>query len=314
MQKDRMKYFTPLLPLIVLTACNGETANKEAPLDIDNVITINMTFDREIDMAVKEIAVVPNNVAPWAGSLFIIDDKDNLLRGDIDRGPFKAVAPNIKDLAPLARENAAGVLLTLTNSGSLNGFSEINDEGDYVDIAFIKTPENISAFCAVSALSKEQVFGQDDNGNVITLNVISPMKEGSIEAVKLNGLSASPSGCALAINETKTTAQDVPESALNIASLDANSLVFTTQDSLTRPRLFLQSGNEVTAIDITGGLTTDAPEQIDSFYVISNPLGGVLRDGALILADNKTGRLIYISLGFLKMRLNEAAPKQDVDN
>jgi hypothetical protein len=40
----------------------------------------------------------------------------------------------------------------------------------------------------------------------------------------------------------------------------------------------------------------------------------VLRDGALILADNKTGRLIYISLGFLKMRLNEAAPKQDVDN
>ena len=96
-----------------------------------------------------------------------------------------------------------------------------------------------------------------------------------------------------------------PQNILSASLLENNTLVFTTQESLERPRLFILKDGVTTAIDITGGLSTDAPSQIDSFTIIHDNLGGVLRNGAVLIADNASERVIYISLDLLNRRLSE---------
>ena len=301
-----------LLPFLILSACSEkrETNDVYKPDNIDHVINVNMTFDRNIDFPVTKIAVVPNSVAPWASSLFLIDGNNVLQRGDIERGDFKQISTNIQDITPLAREKAAGILLTKSNDGDVQGLLEINDEGDYTDIPLTKTSPNIHSFCAADRLSSQHVFAQLDK-DIMRLDLISPTTNGYVTAIKLEDVSTQEGLCVVNTNGSDIVAQNVPETALAASILSSGETLFITQESQTSPRLFLQAGDQITAINITGGLTTEAPSRIDSFYVIPNSLGGVLRDGAVILADNESGRLIYISLSFLKMRLAEVARVQD---
>ena len=96
------------LSAATLTACDKDktTTDKHAPVttQADKAINVNLTYDRNIDVTVKDIAIVPNNVAPWLGSMFIIDDNNTLRRGPIDGGDFDEVAQNISGMAPLARK------------------------------------------------------------------------------------------------------------------------------------------------------------------------------------------------------------------
>ena len=308
-----MKYIYALLPLIILSACTDKTVDSpppQEPIDTDAVIRVNMTFDRALEFDVSEIAVVPNSVAPWAASLFIIDSENNLRRGDIDRGDFKKIAPNIKDLAPLAREKAAGILFSQTLDGSVTAFFEINDEGGYRDIPLNTPPPTIDSFCHTNQLSPQTVYAKSGE-TISALELISPTNNGYIVSAELEGLAPQKQPhCTLNTAKSDITALNAPPSAIHATALDKDLVLFTTEDSLRTPRLFVQMGNDITAIDITGGLTTVAPSRIDSFYVIENSLGGVLRDGAIILADNESQRLIYISLDFFKTRLSDVAAKQ----
>lgn len=307
-----MKYCYALLLLAILSACSDKAADSDAPepINADAVIRVNMTYDRNIDFDVNKIAIVPNSVAPWAGSLFVIDSDNNLRRGDIDRGDFKNVATNIKDLAPLARDKSAGILFTQTLDGSVSAFFEINDEGGYRDIP-LKTPlPTIDSFCSVNKLSQQTVYAKSGE-TISALELISPTNNGYIVSADLEGQTPQKlPHCALNTAESDVVTLNVPPSAIRTTALDKDLILFTTEESLRTPRLFVQNKDQITAIDITGGLTTEAPSRIDSFYVIENSLGGVLRDGAIILADNESKRLIYISLDFFKTRLSEIAPEQ----
>lgn len=306
-----MRYKYTLLPFVLLAACQGKTETPQTiePIETDHVISVNMTYDRDIDFSVSHIAVVPNNVAPWAGSLFVIDDASTLRRGDIDRGDFKTVAPNITGLAPLARKNSAGIIITKSNDGTVKGFFEINDYGDFREIPFAKPAPIITSFCAADSLGPQRVYAQDGK-NIMALELISPTDNGYITSKNIDGLTPHHKSCVLSIGTTDIKSFDIPSAATAARTIDAETIVFTTDDSLTSPRLFMQRNDIITAIDITGGLSTTAPSRIDSFYIIPNSLGGALRDGALILADNESQRLIYVSLGFLKTRMDDVAPTQ----
>lgn len=309
-----MKYFTHLTPLLMLSACLGQTDAPVEPassFETSAVISVNMTFDRDIDFKVSDIAVVPNNVAPWAGSLFVIDDKTNLLRGDLESGDFKPTAETIKAIAPLARRNKAGLLLTLNQQNQIGGFFEINDDSDYEAIPLSNAPETLINFCTQNILSEQRVYGRDEKGHILALDITSPEDNHLVTAKRIDNLEAqNDADCAVYIKDKDVRAVTLPNAALDTALIGPDSLLFTTEESRTRPRLFLKRNDDIMAIDITGGLSTQAPSQIDSIYVIPNSLGGSLRDGAVIIADNQTGRLIYISLGFLQMRLNETAAAQ----
>jgi len=310
-----MKHIITTASFIILTACQGqpdENSRDKAVLDIQTVIQVNMTFDRDIDFQVKDIAVVPNNVAPWAGSLFVIDDKGVLKRGDIESGEFKTVADNTKALAPLSRANKAGLLLTLGMDNQIKGYYEINDESDYRNIPLAQSPSNVTNFCVQNRLSEQSVFGRDEKGSLYSVDVISPEDSGRFKSIKINAPNTEHlTDCAIYQDEKDITLINLPSHALSSAVIDSNTLLFTTEESLTIPRMFIRQGKDITAIDITGGLSTLAPSRIDNFYVIPNSLGGSLRDGAVIIADNESDRLVYISLGFLKKRLSEIATKQD---
>lgn len=309
-----MKRFTPIIFLITLSACQGQ-ADKDnrdkASLNTAAVIQVNMTFDRDIDFQVTDIAAVPNNVAPWAGSLFVIDDMGVLQRGDIESGAFKTVANNIKAFAPLSRANKAGLLITLGMEKQIKGYYEINDASDYRNIPLAQSPSNITHFCTQNILSEDRIYGRDKNGDIFALDIISPEDNGFFNSAKINAQNADhKTDCAVHLMDKAVELVELPSNALDSAVIGPGRLLFTTDESLTRPRMFMRQGQDITAIDITGGLSTLAPARIDNFYVIPNSLGGSLRDGAVIIADNESNRLVYISLGFLKTRLNEIAIDQ----
>lgn len=309
-----MKHYLPLIALIFLNACKGqsETEDQGKPVGLDSVITVNMTFDRDIDVNVQKISVVPNNVAPWAGSLFIIDDQNILYRSNIESGDFKSMSKDIKTMAPLSRKNKAGILLTLTPEDQMSGLYEINDQGDYVEIDLSSTPDNITNFCAVNTLSEQRVYGRQNEGQVSALDIVSPIENSFINSAYIEKLNTQhDEACALSINDKDVSPIKLPPNALDVGVIGTNQLLFTTAESRIKPRLYLKDDERIIAIDITGGLSSEAPKRIDSLYVSQSSLGGALRDGAVILADNESKRLIYISLSFLELRAGEIAPPQD---
>ena len=306
-----MRYILPFLLPLCLIACTKSDKEKTsshvsaAAIEADKAISVNMTYDREIDFTVKDIAVVPNNVAPWTGSLFIIDKTNTLRRGAIDRGDFDEIAKNISGIAPLARKNTAGVMIAHNPSGDIKAFYEINDENDYRPMPLSQPAEAIDGFCGMDQPNTNRVYAKSGQ-DIIALELISPQENSYIGAAKVSELSASGPQCNLVTSSQDLISLKAPDAALDSAILGDNSILFTTQESQSAPRLYLQRNNQVTAIDITGGISTRPPKQIDAIYVIPNSLGAVLRNGAVIMADNESQRLIYISLDFLMRRLNEA--------
>ena len=273
-------------------------------VQVDAALSINMTYDREVGFPVKAIAIVPNNVAPWVSSLFLIDDDNKLHRGAIDAGAFDNVAKDIAGIAPLARNNDAGIALAHTHTGEVKAFLEINDDSDYRAMPLSETPHDIDAFCAVDHPSAARVYAKS-GPNILTLELTSPQENSYIGAAPINGLKARGKTCSVITDAEDLISLDAPKTALGTAVLDSNTLLFITKDSQSAPRLFIKRGEDVTAINITGGITMAAPKQIDALYVMPNSMGGVLRNGALVLADNETQRLIYISLDFFKQRVDE---------
>ena len=126
-----MKHIPFIALGLTLAACSqqSDTIDYE-PIQIDRVINVNMTYDRAMPHKATAITAVPNNVAPWVSSLFIIDEQNQLLRGALETGDFKLIATDIHDMAPLARKNATGVIIARTQDNGLKGYIEINDEGD----------------------------------------------------------------------------------------------------------------------------------------------------------------------------------------
>jgi len=311
MKSMRLTFLLFALTATTLAACNKDkpTTNENTPASIssDQAITVNMTYDRGIDVRVKDIAIVPNNVAPWLGSLFIIDDNNTLWRGPIDGGDFDKVARNISGMAPLARKNAAGILMAHTPGGEIKAFLEINDDSDYRPMPLSKAPDKIDAFCGLDRPNLNHVYARSGQ-DIIALKMISRQNNRFLEAAKASQLSATSPLCNLTTHKETITPHIAPEAAIDAAILDDDSILFITKESQSAPRLFVQRAGKITAIDITGGITTQGPKRIDAIYVIPNSLGAVLRNGALIMSDNETQRLIYVSLDYLMRQLDDPTP------
>ncbi|MEP6341919.1 MAG: hypothetical protein ABJ275_01275 [Maricaulaceae bacterium] len=301
-----MKYTVLIALMLAMTACQKQTNTIAAsePTQVDQVIRVNMTYDRLMPHKATAVTAVPNNVAPWVSGLFIIDEQDQLLRSGLEVGEFKLVATGIKSMAPLARKNAASIIMAQTLDNDVTGYMEINDKGDYKNIPFTKAPQDLSGLCETSALMEQRIYGYDKS-KTYALEIINPTENGRVESVEVKNLPAPTDQCLLAIEGNNIVAVSTPKTAINAAQLEPGTIIYTTHESLERPRLFLQKGDVTTAIDITGGLTTAAPTQIDSFTIIRNNLGGVLRNGAVLIADNQSERVIYVSLDLLNRRLNE---------
>ena len=306
-----MKYIALIILIHAVTACQkqAESIDSHVPIQyeptrVDHVISANITYDRHMPHESAAITAVPNNVAPWASSLFIIDERKQLLRGSLDTGAFKLIATNVNDMVPLARKNAAGVIMALTSDNTLRGYIETNDQGDYEEISFVKTLQNFNGFCKTETLKEQRIYGYDSH-KPYTIDVINPSEKARIEALVIETLPAPTGKCLLTISDNDIDMVQTPKNILSASLLENNTLVFTTHESLERPRLFILKDGVTTAIDITGGLSTDAPSQIDSFTIIHDNLGGVLRNGAVLIADNASERVIYISLDLLNRRLSE---------
>ena len=306
-----MKYIALITLTLTVTACSqpSDTVETHGATQVDHVISVNMTYDRPMPHDATAITAVPNNVAPWVSSLFILDEEGQLLRGGLETGDFKPIASNIQEIKPLARKNASGIIMART-ADSIAAYIEINEEGDYKDIPFVKTPQNISGFCETKDLYEQRIYGHDTR-EIFALEVISPTANGRVEAVKIESTPTVKGNCMLSVEGNNVELIPSPKHAIQTALLNQNMLIFTTNESKERPRLFMQQDNVVTAIDITGGLTTIAPTQIDSFSIIHNNLGGVLRNGAVLITDNASERVIYLSLDLLNRRLAEANSLSD---
>lgn len=303
-----------LLPITALIACQGSSDSSKpiAPIKAERTVSINLTFDREIDFAIKDIAVVPNNIAPWAGSLFVIDDSNTLHRSALESGAFTNLATNIDDMTALARKNMAGVILARNLQGQIQGFIEFNDSGDYQPLTLSKAPRNIDRFCSADNLSARRIYAKSGHDisalELFSLNDSYYVEGAIIEDIKTHTANT----CLISTSGDDVLALKPPREATMTSILSDNKILFTTAESQSAPRLYMDDGEFITAINITGGLSSDAPSQIDTFYISHDSLGGSLRDGALILADNQSQRLIYISLDFIKKRLSESAPKQSL--
>ena len=307
-----------------LSAC--QTGEKPAAVSTQPpAASITVTADINTGIRTKHITVIPNDVAPWLSQIILLDTSGDLYRTALDSGKAKPLNAKAKDAIGLMRRKAPGVLLTLSDGGTLSAFIESNDEGDLSPLAVSSPNSTLSGFCHGEKAPDGTVYAITNDSHLVSLAVLVEDNQhihlSETQSVKLN---SQPLGCLGFKNEPLLRYEDKLSSPsnnnqgfpMNLDGTQQLALV-SVEDSTTvlkplgnNPNLgvFLTSKDEPFSISVQGGLSTEGLSQMNAAYMYVDSLGGVFRDGALILSDANSDRLVMISKPLVQRELASNLP------
>ena len=95
---------------------------------------------------------------------------------------------------------------------------------------------------------------------------------------------------------------------LALVSVEDSTTVLKPLGNNPNLGVFLTSKDEPFSISVQGGLSTEGLSQMNAAYMYVDSLGGVFRDGALILSDANSDRLVMISKPLVQRELASNLP------
>ena len=247
----------------VLIACqSGEDKTKTTASD---ALTVRATSDFMAPAPIIDGTVVPNSVASWLGHLILLDENGRLHRATTDSRETEIVAlGKYRDVAGLARVKQAGVFLALDQGGTVKGFVENDDEGNFGPLAVSYGDLDIERFCHDETPKAESVTALTSGGELITLK--AEIFEDT--SVTLSQEVAQGTDCPVLIES------------------DGNALTY-----------------DGTSVTISEGLSIAALETPAFVMATQANMGSVYSGGLILVGDGESGRVVLISRDYFMTEL-----------
>ena len=307
----------PAALALILSACGGE------PTEALPEGTVGLRITSEIPTKVKadRISVIPNDVAPWVSQILLLSD-GQLYRTTANGGQAQAVnGGTLKDMIGLMRKGEAGTVLTLTREGKLSAMIEKDDEGRLARLNVSAKSENYDGFCQGFTAPLDTVHAYSGK-TLVTLKVSydgdSLMR---VERAKTRTSPKPISACFMADNlgliisggelyVNGAAAGRVSETAIGLSALSLKAtptLVYADGNMLIGTRQ--ANPNLKSKVVIEDGLSVEGTKNVSFAFVTADSLGGTFNEGAVILQDAGSERLILVARPFAQQSLSKA-PKQ----
>lgn len=317
-----MKHYTPfanaarslLIPLfgaVVLSSCG----KAEAPPLPEGTVGVRITSAVETGITAERLTVIPNDVAPWVSQILILS-KGQVYRTTATGGKAQSVnAGTVKDMIGLMRKGEAGTALTLTQDGQLSGLIEKDDEGRLARINVSAKATTFDGFCqstqaptqTVSAFSGKDLVALKisyDGNEVIRVTEtarqsfskpITACLSRDEDVIVAAGGQLYADGTAIASvgNTTRLAAigkNSAPTMLLSKAGQAVETLQFSTP-------------HKTRAVLIEDGMSIAGSDSLGAVFATKDSLGGTFNNGALIIQDAKTERLMLINAAFAERTL-----------
>lgn len=287
-----------LLPLLL--ACGG--GDNTAPTGPD-APSASLTVTAEINTGVNtaRITVIPNDVAPWLSHIILIDTEGALYQTALDSGKAKPLNAKAVDVIGLMRMEAPGVMLTLSEAGTISAFIESNDEGDLAPLPVSAPPLSLERFCQSATAPSDTVHAVTQDGTVVSLAVLVEGTD-QIRLSETNRASFTGGGQCVMTGDTPTSI--TADQQIAVLSTDNDDIVLSPQAPADDIAIAQVNSDDRTTVSISAGLSTPGLSSARAAYVSDDSLGGVFRDGAVIFADAEAPRLVLISKPFAAQTLS----------
>jgi hypothetical protein len=312
-----LQKLAPAALAICLAACGGE------PPEALPKGTVGLRITSEVPSKVKadRISVIPNDVAPWISQILLLAD-GQLYRTTANGGQAQAVnGGTLKDMVGLMRKGEAGTVLTLTREGKLSAMIEKDDEGRLARMNVSAKSENYDGFCQGYTAPSDTVYAYSGK-TLVTLGISyesdSLMRVERLETqnspkpitscLMAENLSLIVSGGELYVNGA--SAGRVGDTVSGLGALSVKStptLVYVDGDTLIGAR---QANPDLKSkVVIEDGLSVMGTKNISHTFTTGDSLGGTFNEGAVILQDSSSDRLILVARPFAQQALSKAPKK-----
>lgn len=276
-----------LLPysLLLLVACGASDKSTESTqsqyTDVAADIEVRATNDFNAPSKIKAATFVPNIIAGWATQLVLIDESGALLRTQMDKplpkaftdGPFTAIQG-------LGRKGQPGILIALSDTGTLQAFIEVSDDGAFKRIPVSSPDLSIKSFCRATDYTQPVLKIMSTKGKVIDLDISVEDNAQLILAISAKS-AAKNSEC------------------LSDSVLLGTALNKSLTPNLNGPHLILKSETENQILQISDGLSIRGIEDPDVIALTDTNLGSTFNKGALLVTDSESTRVVLIARDYL---------------
>ena len=304
---------------IGLTAC--KQTNAPSPLiEAEPVASLTVTADINAGIRTQKITIIPNDIAPWLSQIILIDEEGELYQTALDSGEANSLGMNAKDAIGLMRRKAPGVLLTLSETNTLSALIETSDEGDLSSITVSAPDLSLASFCQGNTAPEDNVYALTTNGDIVNLVVLVEENESvRLSMTDRMDMAGKPIGCVkikdqafglyrdriVSSDGQQTYSMSIGEQQVAVLSGDASTRIISPLSPNPNLAIFSIGNKEAFGASVTGGLSTLPLKQINAAHIYTNSMGGVFRDGALILSDATSDRIVMISLPVVQRELTK---------
>ena len=276
-----------------LTSCGGDTSALLAPPS--RTIDLRVTAEIETGVNAKHVTVIPNDVAPWLSHIILIGEDGELYQTALDSGKAKALSAKAVDAVGLMREKAAGVVLTLSEAGTVSALIETDDAGNLGAITVSANLPTLANFCAADQAPRDTVHAMSTDGDILSIAVL--VQESQIILSEANRIEGQKGAADCIVRNDIAQFQNGASGAAQLGVLNFSGAQSTISAAATG-ELTWRGDTDAALITITPGLSTPGLSKASAIHITSDSLGGAFRDGALIIADAQEPRLVMISAGF----------------
>ncbi|WP_371397730.1 hypothetical protein [Fretibacter rubidus] len=286
------KLYAPFALCITLglSACGSDSSQST---NTDSVTELRVTAEVNTNVNAAHITVIPNDVAPWLSHIILIDQDGDLYQTALDSGVAKPLNMKAVDAVGLMREQAAGVVLTLSEAGTISALIESDDEGNLSPLPVSSSVGGLSRFCETAHAPSGTVFAQAEGGDVVEMGVL--VQESQIILSEIER-SKGQADAACYVNGDTVSFQQSSDGRFAVLDFGDRTILSAADKGA------VWSGGG--AVTITSGLSTPGIDTARAVHATSDSLGGAFRDGAIIMADADAPRLVMISAGFARSVLD----------
>lgn len=306
--------FIPLLSAITLSACGG---SKAPPLP-DGTVGVRITSAVETGVTAERITVIPNDVAPWVSQILVLAD-GQIYRTSATGGKAQNVnAGSVKDIIGLMRKGQAGTALTLTQEGQLTGLIEKDDEGRLARMNVSAKANRFDGFCQ-SLKAPIQTLSAFAGKDLVTLEISYDGDEVMrVTETARRSLGKPITACLSRDEDVLIAAGGQLYAGSTALSTVGNAIHFAALGKSSAPTLLVKkagqavetfkfsSPNKTHTVLVEDGMSISGSDSLGAVFATADSLGGTFNDGALIIQDEKTKRLILINKTFAENSLRRA--------
>lgn len=281
---------------LALAACQ-QNNNIEQSLPSDIKLTEwRVTGEITLPSAAKAASFVPNSVAPWVGQIIYINENNALWRTYASNAGAQLISSNaFKDVYGLSRIEAAGVVLAISDKGSLKAFIEVDDDGNFEPLITSES-ETISAakFCTGGNPLTDKAWLVTDAGDLYAFQV-SELSDTAVTLTYTPDRTKNVENCYVAENAPIVTSNITSPSYLNIK--DTAKVIGMFKD--TQSPVISKAG-VLSSLLVTDGLSVYGTDKADLIAGTTTSFGSVYSDGIVILGDSENSRFVTVSASYIK--------------